>query len=209
MKFYDFPMAPSPRRARILLAEKNISYETVIVDLATEEQLSDEFKKINPACTIPVLQLDDGSVLTENNGIAAFLEAEYPEPLMLGQTSLEKGLVAGWNTKIETEGLLAVAEALRNSSPGMRDRALTGAENWQQIPQLAERGLARLKLFFENLDARLEGRDYVAIDSFSLADITAVVAVDFARIVKVKPQEHHKNILRWRESLNDRPSIAT
>jgi len=202
-------MAPSPRRARILLAEKNISYETVIVDLATEEQLSDEFKKINPACTIPVLQLDDGSVLTENNGIAAFLEAEYPEPLMLGQTSLEKGLVAGWNTKIETEGLLAVAEALRNSSPGMRDRALTGAENWQQIPQLAERGLARLKLFFENLDARLEGRDYVAIDSFSLADITAVVAVDFARIVKVKPQEHHKNILRWRESLNDRPSIAT
>jgi len=209
VKFYDFPMAPSPRRARILLAEKNISYETVIVDLATEEQLSDEFKKINPACTIPVLQLDDGSVLTENNGIAAFLEAEYPEPLMLGQTSLEKGLVAGWNTKIETEGLLAVAEALRNSSPGMRDRALTGAENWQQIPQLAERGLARLKLFFENLDARLEGRDYVAIDSFSLADITAVVAVDFARIVKVKPQEHHKNILRWRESLNDRPSIAT
>jgi len=202
-------MAPSPRRARILLAEKNISYETVIVDLATEEQLSDEFKKINPACTIPVLQLDDGSVLTENNGIAAFLEAEYPEPQMLGQTSLEKGLVAGWNTKIETEGLLAVAEALRNSSPGMRDRALTGAENWQQIPQLAERGLARLKLFFENLDARLEGRDHVAIDSFSLADITAVVAVDFARIVKVKPQEHHKNILRWRESLNDRPSIAT
>ena len=206
--FYDFPMAPSPRRARILLAEKNVPHETVIIDLATAEQLGDAYRAINPACTVPALKLDDGTVLTQNSGIAAYLEEAFPEPPMLGTSAAEKGLVADWSSKAEMEGLLAVAEALRNKSPGMKNRALTGAHDYVQIPELAERGMQRLARFFDMLDERLEGREYLAIDSFSLADITAVVAVDFAPIVKMKPQEQHSNILRWRQGLADRPSLS-
>ncbi len=208
MTFYDFSMAPSPRRARILLAEKGVAFDTVSIDMRKAEQLGDEFRAINPSCTVPALKLDDGTVFTENAGIAAYLEAQFPNPPMLGTSSVEKGMVANWTAKAELEGLSAVAEALRNSSPGMKDRAMTGPVNHQQIPELAERGLARLQNFFDMLDARLEDREYLAIDTFSNADITAAVVVDFARVVKVKPQERHKNILRWREHLNSRPSMA-
>ena len=206
--FYDFPMAPSPRRARILLAEKNVPHETVVIDLRTQEQLSEEFKAVNPACTVPVLKLEDGTVFTQNSGIAAYLEAQYPNPPMLGVTPIEKGLVASWSFKAEFEGLMAVADALRNSAPSMKDRATTGPVNWPQIPELAERGRGRLALFFDVLDERLEGREFVAIDQFSLADITAIVAVDFARVIKLQPQEHQQNLNRWRASLSDRPSLA-
>jgi len=208
MIFYDCSTAPSPRRARIFLHEKQAPHEVVNVDLMKAEQMSDEFKLINPSCTVPVLKLDDGTILTENSGIAAYLESAFPNPPLLGSTHAEKGLIAAWNSKIEFEGLYAVAEALRNSSPMMKGRAITGASNYDQIPELAERGLARLMAFFDRLDDHLEEREFVAIDSFSNADISAIVAVDFARIVKVSPQEHHQNIIRWRTSLADRPSLA-
>jgi len=208
MIFYDCITAPSPRRARIFLNEKQAPHEVVNVDLMKAEQLSDEFKLVNPSCTVPVLKLDDGTLLTENSGIAAYLESAFPNPPLLGSTDAEKGLVASWNSKIEFEGLYAVAEALRNSSPMMKGRAITGDTNYDQIPELAERGLARLNAFFNKLDAHLEGREFIAIDRFSNADISAVVAVDFARIVKVTPQEHQTNLIRWRSDLADRPSLA-
>jgi glutathione S-transferase len=207
MIFYDCLTAPSPRRARIFLHEKQAPHEVVYVDLMKAEQMSDEFKQINPSCTVPVLKLDDGTILTENSGIAAYLESAYPNPPLLGSTDSEKGLVASWNSIVEFQGLYAVAEALRNSSPMMKGRATTGAINYEQIPELAERGLARANAFFDKLDAQLEGREFVAIDNFSLADISAVTVVDFARVVKIKPQEQHKNIIRWRASLADRPSL--
>jgi len=208
LTFYDCPTAPSPRRARIMLAEKNISHEVVNIDLMKGEQMSEEFRKINPSCTVPALKLEDGTVLTENAGILAYLEAASPTPSLLGTTPTEKGLVASWNAKIEFDGLMAVAEALRNSSPGMKGRAITGPDNYEQIPELAVRGRARLEKFLDRLDAQLEGREFVAIDSFSNADITALVVVDFARVVKVKPQEHHKNLNRWRAAMHARPSMA-
>jgi glutathione S-transferase len=208
MIFYDCPTAPSPRRARILLAEKNASFTTVNIDIGKGEQMGDAFKAINPACTVPVLQLEDGTVLTENAGIAAYLEAAYPSLPMFGSTPTENGLVAAWNAKIEFDGLQAIAEAMRNSSPMMKGRALTGSVNHEQIPELAARGMNRLNVFFDQLNERLEGREFVAIDGFSYADITAGVAVDFARIVRVKAQEHHRNIIRWRSSLAQRPSFS-
>ena len=208
MIFYDCVTAPSPRRARILLAEKQAPHTVVNIDLVSGEQLSDEYKKINPSCTVPALQLEDGTVLTENAGIAAYLESEFPNPPLLGRSSAEKGLVAAWVAKIEFEGLFAVAEALRNSSPRLKNRAITGDTDYAQIPELAERGLARLTRFFDKLDAHLEGREYIATGDFTNADITAVVAVDFARIVKVTAQDHHRNLLRWREQLADRPSLS-
>jgi glutathione S-transferase len=209
LTFYDCPTAPSPRRARILLAEKNVPHTTVNIDLKTGEQLSDAFRAINPACTVPALKMEDGTVLTENAGIAAYLEAAFPTPALLGSTPEEKGLVASWNAIIEFEGLIAAAEALRNSSPGMKGRAITGPDNYAQIPELAERGRARLQKFLDKLDARLEGREFIAIDSFSNADITALVVVDFAAWIKIKPQEQHKNLNRWRAAMHARPSMAS
>lgn len=208
MIFYDCATAPSPRRARIWLAEKEVPHEVVEVDLRTGEQMGEAYRAINPNCTVPALKLDDGTILTDNAGISAYLESAYPEKPLLGRNDLEKAQVASWCSKIEQDGFMAVAEALRNSTPHMKDRALPGDTNYAQIPELAERGLLRLQRFFDRLDAQLEGRDYVATDHFTNADIMAVVVVDFARIVRVKPSEQHSNILRWRESLADRPSLS-
>ena len=204
---YDCATAPSPRRARILLAEKGVAHATVNIDLSKGEQLGAAYRAINPLCTVPALQLEDGQVLTDNAAIAAYVEARFPEPPLLGSTPLDKAEIASWNWRAEFEGLMAIAEALRNSSPAMVNRALPGPVDYAQIPELAQRGLARLQQFFNHLDARLAGRDCVAASGFSIADITAVVAVDFARVVRVKPGEQHANLRRWREAMAQRPAF--
>lgn len=205
---YDCATAPSPRRARILLAEKGIAHATVQVDLKNGEQLGEAYRRINPQCTVPALRTEDGLLLADNAAIAAYVEARWPEPPLLGTTPAEKAEVASWQWRMEFEGLMAIAEALRNSSPAMANRALPGAVNYPQIPALAERGLARLGQFFALLNERLEGREFIATDRFSIADITAVVAVDFARVVKQKPGEQHPHLLRWRAAMGERPSMA-
>lgn len=205
---YDCATAPSPRRARILLAEKGVAHQTVQVDLRNGAQLGEAFRRINPQCTVPALQTEEGPVLTDNAAIAAYLEALRPEPPLLGRSPLDKAQIASWNWRVEFEGLLAIAEALRNASPGMVDRALPGPRNYPQIRELAQRGLTRVQDFFAMLDERLAGRDFVAADGFSIADITAVVAVDFARVVKIKPGEQHPNLQRWRAAMAERPSMS-
>ena len=198
---YDCSTAPSPRRARILLAEKRVAHETVQVDLRNGEQLSDAYRQINPHCTVPTLRTDDGLLLTDNAAITAWLEARFPEPPLLGATPAEKAEIASWHWRIEFEGLMAIAEAMRN-------RALPGPVDYAQIPELAERGLARVQQFFVNLHDRLARRDFVAAERISVADIAAVVAVDFARVVKVKAGEEHPHLLRWRAAMALRPAMA-
>lgn len=205
---YDCATAPSPRRARILLAEKGIAHDTVQIDLRTGEQLGEAYRRINPQCTVPALRTDEGTLLTDNAAIAAYLEARYPEPPLMGVTPLDKAEIASWQWRIEFEGLMAVAEALRNSSPAMVDRALPGPVNYPQIPQLAERGLARLQHFLVDVDRQLADREFIAAGQFSIADITAVVVIDFARAVKVRPGEQHPNLLRWRAAMSQRPAMA-
>ena len=205
---YDCATAPSPRRARILLAEKGVAHETVEVDLRRGEQLSDAYRMVNPQCTVPALRTDEGLLLTDNAAITAYLEARFPQPPLLGETPAEKAEIASWNWRIEFEGLMAIAEALRNSTPAMVNRALPGPVDYAQIPALAERGLARVQQFFVMLNDRLAGRDFIAADRFSIADITAVVAIDFARVVKVKPSEQEPHLQRWRAAMGTRSSIS-
>ena len=204
---YDCATAPSPRRARILLAEKGIAHETVEVDLRSGEQFGDAYRKVNPQCTVPALRTDDGLLLTDNAAIAAWAEARFPQPPLLGSTPHEKAEIASWNWRVEFEGLLSIAEAMRNSAPALAGRALPGPVDYAQIPELARRGLARVQRFFADLDERLAGRDFVAADRFSVADITAVVAVDFARVVKVRPGAEHPQLQRWRAAMGQRPSM--
>jgi glutathione S-transferase len=206
--FYDFQRAPSPRRARIVLAEKGIAHEVRSVDLHSGEQLSEAYRKINPACTVPALVLDDGTVLTDNAGIAAWAEAVQPSPPLLGTTPTEKAAVASWNHKIEGECFAAIAEVLRNTAKAMAGRALPGPNDYAQIPELAERGRTRLIHFLDRFEAHMQGRDWVATGSFSLADITAGVALDFAGWVKVDVNEGRPAIAKWREKLAQRPSFA-
>ena len=209
---YDCATAPSPRRARIILAEKGIVHDTVQVDLRSKEQLSDAFRAINPHCTVPALHIKDGTekglMFTDNASIAAYLEAVYPHPPLMGSTPAEKAEIASWHWRVEFEGFLAVGEALRNSAPAMANRALPGPVDYAQIPALAERGLARAQQFMDMLDQHLAGRTFIAANQFSIADITAAIAIDFARVVRVKPGEQHVNLLRWRENLALRPSFS-
>ena len=204
---YDCATAPSPRRARILLAEKGVAHDTVAIDLARGEHFGAAFRAINAQCTVPALRLDDGSLLTDNAAIAAYAEARWPEPPLLGRTPEDKAQVASWQWRVEFEGLIAVAEALRNGSPAMAGRALPGTVDYAQIPALAARGLARVQHFFETLNTALADSETVAPGGFSIADITAVVTVDFARVVRVKPGEQHPHLLRGRAAMALRPAM--
>ena len=206
MLFYDCSTAPNPRRARMFIAEKGLTIETRDISIAKGEQLQPEFKAVNPRATIPVLVTDEGTVLTENLGIAAYLEAHTPEPPLMGRTPDEKGLVLMWNSIAEQQGGMPVAEALRNTHPAFKDRAIPGPANYPQIPELAERGLARIDRFFDVLEERLQESRYIACDHFTLADISTFVFVDFARVVKKRIPEGHTAAIDWYEAIKARPS---
>lgn len=208
MIFYDCPTAPSPRRARMFIAEKGLDIETRNISIADGEQMSPAFLKVNPRATVPVLITDKGAVLSENVAIATYIEAMHPEPPLLGRTADEKGLVAMWNAIAEAQGGMAVAEAFRNAHPAMKGRALPGPLDLPQIPELAERGRKRVAAFFDLLDARLSETPWLAGEAFSMADITAFVFTDFARVVKMRPAEDHAATQDWLERMRARPSAA-
>ena len=206
MKLYDFAIAPNPRRARFFIAEKGLEVETIQIDLREKQQFDADFKALNPRCTVPVLLLDDGTAITDNQGIAAYLEAAYPQPPLLGRDAKEKGLVAMWQARMEFEGMGAVTEAYRNHAGRFADRALPGPEPCAQIPQLAERGKHRAQAFFHTLNEHLARHEFICGDTFTLADITAVVAVDFAAWVKLAITAEQTHLQRWYDAVSARPA---
>ena len=208
MKFYDCSTAPSPRRVRMFIAEKGLDIPVVQIDLRSSEQLGDAFKKINPHATVPVLELDDGTCLLDSNSISLYLDETYPEPNLMGRDPKEKAVIAGWNRTAEWDGIAAGAEALRNHAKGMQGRALTGPVSYEQIPELAERGRRRAAHFLEELDKRFAQSEYLAGDRFTIADITAVVAVDFFKWVKVEAQDDATHLHRWYQQVSGRPGYV-
>lgn len=206
LTFYDCSTAPSPRRARMVLAEKRVPHEVVEIDLRSGEQFSEDYRAINPRCTVPALKLEDGTVLTDNASICRWIEEVYPDPPLMGTTPVEKALVAEWTWRVEFEGLTAIMEILRNTSKAMKDRALPGPDPTPQIPELAERGRARATRFFETMDTRLGETPWLAGDGFSVADIAGFVFVEFAGWVKLQPGEALENLATWREAVKARPS---
>jgi len=206
MKFYDSATAPSPRRARMVIAEKRIDVETVEVDLRSGQQFSEDFMAVNPGCTVPVLVTDDGDSLCENASIVRYLEALYPDPPLLGTSPIDQARVAEWVWRSEFEGLISVMEVLRNTSKAMKDRALPGPDPVPQIPELAERGMARGQRFFKTMDKRLTDTPWLAGDAFSFADISAFVFVEFAAWVKMVPGEELEALAKWRDACKARPS---
>jgi len=208
MILYDYHQAPSPRRVRMLLAEKGIEVETRQIDLGAREQLGDAFRKINPRCTVPALALDDGTVLCDSMAITRYFEEMRAEPPMLGRDPVEKALVAEWIARCEQEGFFAVAEALRNKARSFADAALTGPKAYAQVPELAERGRARAQDFLAIMDERLAESAFLAGDNFTAADITGFIFVEFAAWVKVMPNEAQTHLLAWYQAVKARPSAS-
>jgi glutathione S-transferase len=126
MKFYDCATAPSPRRVRIFLAEKGITIPTIQVDLRNGEQFTPAFRAINSDCTVPVLVLDDDTTIPDAIAICRYIEELHPDPLLMGRNTVERALVESWQRRVERNGFYAVMEAFRNSSPGLKGRALPG-----------------------------------------------------------------------------------
>ena len=208
MKLYDCTTAPSPQRVRIFLAEKSIDMPLVQVDLREGEQLGDAFKEINPDCTVPVLELDNGTRISEIFAICQYLESQFPQPVIMGRNALEQAMVSMWNSKIEQNGIAALAETMRNRAKGMLDRALPGPVNLPQIPELVERGRKRAEAFFDRLDGQLDNNEFVTGDQFTMADITAYVMVQFAGWSKISILESQKHLQRWYGTVSKRPSVT-
>ncbi len=206
--FYDAPPAPSPRRVRMFIAEKGLTIPTTNLDLAKGEQFSAEFRAKNPDCTTPVLELDDGTCLTETLAICHYLEAHQPEPNLMGRDAKEQALVLMWYDIVLFQGFAASAEALRNFARMFKNRSVTGPHDFPQIPELAERGRIRTGFFLDALERRLQESEFVASDRFTLADINAFVCVEFAGWVKVPIPDQHTHLRRWYDAVAARPSAA-
>ena len=209
MKFYDYAHAPSPRKVRLLIAEKGLAIPTVAVDLRERAQQRPDFLAVNPGATVPVLELDDGTRLTESLAICHYLEAVHPEPNLMGRDARERALVLMWNDILTLEGYLALQEVLRNEHPAFAGRPLPGLASYEQIPALAARGRKRADAFFAKLEAHLETSPFVAAERFTYADIVAFVYTGFAeRALGELPTAARPRLRRWYETLAARPAIA-
>ncbi|HKJ95648.1 MAG TPA: glutathione S-transferase [Gammaproteobacteria bacterium] len=207
MLLYTCETAPSPRRARMFIAEKGIDVPMQEIDLRSGEHFSEAFRRRNPYATVPTLELDDGTCISEIDAICTYFEALHPDPPLMGADPKSRALVMMWNRRVEFDGYLAVAEGFRNRVPGFKDRAMPGRHKVAQIEALAERGAQRYRDFLEDLDERLGESEYVAGDTFSVADITAFVTIEFARgALKIEPGADQTNIAHWHATVGRRPS---
>lgn len=206
MKLYDYTRAPNPRRVRIFAAEKGIELEKVEVDLGTAQQMEDGYKAINPRVSVPALELDDGTVICESVAICRYLDEIQPEPPLFGTGALEKAMVEMWHRRVELEGLGPISEAVRNSVEFFAGRAIAGPHDFEQIPELAERAMQRTDIFYDMLDARLAESSFIAGEHFTIADISALCGIDFARVIKKRVGDDRAHLQRWHETVSARPS---
>jgi glutathione S-transferase len=200
MKLYDSVRAPNPRRVRIFLVEKGIDVSRVMVDLASFEHRSDEFTKLNPLRRTPTLELDDGAVITESVAISRYFEELYPEPPLFGRTPLEKATIEMWNRRVELGFMTEVQMVFRHGHPGMATHEIPQVLEWAEANK--PKMMASLRL----INDRLGEVPFIAGETYSIADITLLCAVDFMKPTKIKVPEDHKHLWRWYEDVNARPS---
>lgn len=209
MRLYQSNSSPNSRRVRIYLAEKGISMPVVPVDLGAREQFSDAYARINPRRVVPTLVLDDGTGIGEVPVIIRYLEEIHPAPPLLGDTPKARAQVAMWERRAEQEGFASVMEAVRNAVPGLKNRAIAGPHDYAQIPELIERSRQRVKNFYADLDARLAEVSFIAGETFSVADITTIVTVDFAaKAANLTIGAEHAALKRWYDVVSARASMA-
>lgn len=197
MKLYTYDPAPNPRRLTLFLKLKGIEIDTQQIDMMTAEQLNDSYRQVNPACTLPALVLDDGTVLTEVIGMFSYLEELYPEHPLMGSTPLERAQAISWCHRLFQGLMVAIASALRNKGKNFHNRALPGTLDTPQIPELAERGLMQIRHILPQLDAHLATSTWLAGDHFTIADIDLLVMIEFLTWVKESIPDTCPNLQAW------------
>jgi glutathione S-transferase len=197
MKLFTYDPAPNPRRLALFQQYKGISLDSQQVDLGAAEQLQEHYRQLVPECTVPALQLDDGTVLTEVIGICTYLEGLHPDKPLLGTTPQEKAQVISWDHRLFLTIFLAVAGMLRNRSKAFANRALPGPLDVPQIPELVERGKLQLAYILPQLDRELGTRPWLAGNSFTFADIDLLVAIDFMAWVRESIPEECTHLRAW------------
>ena len=202
MKLYDGGKAPNPRRVRVFLKEKGIEVPLVPVDLVTMAHKSAEFTAINPLQRVPALVLDDGTIITESIAICRYFEALHPEPALFGKGAREAAVVEMWQRRMEFQLLTQVGHVFRNSHPVMKE--------WEvpQVAAWAEANKPRVLDFLKLLDDELKDRQFAAGDTFSVADITGLIGIDFMKPAKMVVPDEFTNVKRWHAELSARPSAA-
>jgi glutathione S-transferase len=200
MKIYDFALAPNPRRLRIFVAEKGLKIPTEQVDIFTGKNRTPEMLAKNPAGGLPLLELDDGSHLAESVAICRYLEGLHPEPNMMGKDSREQSFIEMWNRRIELGLFASAGRAFQHTNELFKARL-------KQMPEYGETQREATKQQLQWLDAQIGNKPFIAGDRVTIADITALVAVDFAtQMASVPLDPALKNLTRWHKSVSSRPS---
>jgi len=202
MKLFDGGKAPNPRRVRVFLAEKGIEVPLVPVDMGAMEHKKEPVTARNPLQRLPILELDDGTILTESVAICRYFEELHPEPALFGRGALGKALVEMWQRRMELNLMAAVAQAFRHIHPAMKE--------WEipQIPEWGEANKPKAIEFLRILDRELAGREFIAGDEYSIADITGMIAVDFMKPARIAVPEDLTNVIRWYRAMAARPSAT-
>ncbi|TIL74720.1 MAG: glutathione S-transferase [Mesorhizobium sp.] len=202
MKLFDGGRAPNPRRVRVFLAEKGLEVSLVPVDMGAMQHKEQAVSSRNPLQRLPVLELDDGTVITESVAICRYFEELHPEPALFGRGALGKALVEMWQRRMELNLLNCVSAAFRHVHPAMKE--------WEipQIPEWGEANKPKAVGFLRLLDNELANREFVAGDTYSIADITGLIAIDFMKPARIKVPEDCANVLRWHQAISSRPSAA-
>ncbi len=199
MKIYQTQTAPNPRRVRMYLAEKGIKMEYVEVDILGGENLNASLRAKNPTTKIPFLELDDGTCLGETMAICRYFEELHPENPLMGRTPLEKAQVEMWQRRAEFNSMLPIGMCFQHTTGYFKDR-MKPIEAWG-----IESG-KNAQAYLTELNAHLAHSEFLVGDYFSIADITLICAIDFARVVKIRPQEEHKHLLAWHARVSSRAS---
>ena len=200
MKLFDGGRAPNPRRVRVFLAEKGLTVPLVPVDMGALEHRGEQVALRNPLRRLPVLELDDGTIITESIAICRYFEELHPEPALFGKGALGKAKVEMWQRRLELNLMASVAAAFRHIHPAMKE--------WEvpQIPEWGEANKPKVIEFLYLLDHELAEREFAAGDAYSVADITGMIAIDFMKPARIKVPEECTNVLRWYAALTSRPS---
>ena len=199
MKIYNSPVAPNPRRVRVFLAEKGVQVPYEDVDIGKAVNRQPEFLKKNPLAGVPVLELDDGTCIAESVAICRYFEGLHPEPPLMGVDAKDRAIVEMWNRRMELAILMPIADAFRQRHEFFKGRI-------RQCAEYAELQKANAEDNLKWLDRELASRRYIAGDRFSIADITAMIAIDFGRVSKIAIQPDQQNLARWHAEVAARPS---
>ena len=200
MKLYDGGRAPNPRRVRVFLAEKGISIPLEPVDIGTMQHKSEAFTAVNPLQRLPALVLDDGTIVTESIAICRYFEALQPEPALFGRGAKEIALVEMWQRRVELNLMAAIQAVFHHLHPSMKELEKP------QVPAWAEANKPRVDAFLALLDRELADRPFIAGETYSVADITGLVAVDFMKPAKLALPPECANVARWHADVSSRPS---